>query len=204
MAKKVDMYRANKEMTERIAQYMRVKVTGATLQTRYKREIGEWQAKIDNAPKMLEGSVLADRLPEILDEYAAKIEEIKAKYDKLREEAEKFTLCSADGDFYKLYKQGKIEEGLIAWGKAWGLELEGTDFLGVLKYAVAGLKQASARTIITSGATEFTQLRNKGDVLKTIYALFAEKCVAIGFLQAEKLEDDVVSYYKKPSKKSAK
>lgn len=204
MSKKVNMFNASKEMSERVAQYMRVKVYGAILTTRYKKEVGEWDEKIEKAPKLLEGSIFAKNLPEILEEYKAKRQEIVDKYEVLREEAEKFTLCKADGDFYKLYREGKHEEALIAWGKAWGLELEGTDFLGVLKYGIAGVKQGSARTIVTSGATEFTSLRNKGDVLKTMYALIAEKMLAVGTLKPEQLPEDVVAYYEKKAKKSAK
>lgn len=203
MSKKVDMFKASKEMSERVAQYMRVKVSGAILQTRYKREVSEWEEKIENAPRLLAGSIFEKNLPEIVAEYEAKKAEIKAKYDKLREEEEKFTLCDADNEFYKLYKDGKVKEGLIAWGKAWGLELEDTDFLGVLSYGIAGVRQNTAKGIITSGATEFTKLRTKGDVLKTIYALFAEKMLMVGTLKAHQLPEDVVEYYKK-GKKSAK
>ena len=151
MSKKVDMYTASKEMSDRIAQFMRVKVAGATLQTRYKREMSAMQEKIDNAPKLLAGSIFGtpEALEELLAGYKKQVDEIKAKYDKLREESEKFTLCEADNEFYKHYKTGNVTEGLIAWGKVWGLDLEDTDFLNVLRYAISGVRQATAKTRIT-------------------------------------------------------
>lgn len=197
MGKKVNMFSASKAMSERVADYMRVKVYNATLATRYKRDIGNIEKKIEDAPKLLEGSIMAERLPELIEGYEAEKAELQEKYKKLREEAEKFKLTDADGEMYKLYKDGKIAEGVIAWCKAYDLEVEGTDFLKTLVDAISGRKQSNAKQIITSGATQFTAIRNKGDVLKTLYGVMAEKMLAVGTLKPEQLPEDVVAYYKK-------
>lgn len=200
MAKKIDMFKASKEMSVRVADFMRVRVYGATLQTRYKKEMSEIEEKIEKTPELLKGSIFADKIDEVISGLVLQKEEISAKYKALREEAEKFVFTDADNAFYKEYKSGNVKEGLLAWGKAYNLDLADTDFLGVLTVGISGLKNANARTIVTSGAKEFTSIRKKGDILKVMYGLLAEKMLAVGTLKPESIPEDVVAYYKKKSK----
>ena len=200
MSKKVDMFKASKEMSTRVADFMRVQVYNATLQTRYKRDMKAMDEKIEKTPDILKGSIFADDLDNIIAGLVAEKEEIAEKYQKLREEAEKFEFTKADNEFYKEYKNGNVKAGLIAWGKEYGLELEDTDFLGVLAYGISGVKTGNARTIIKSEGKEFTQTRNKGDILKVMYGLLSEKMLMVGTLKPETIPEDVRHYYDKKRK----
>ena len=199
--KKINMFEASKEMSTRVAEFMKVRVYGATIQTRYKRDIGEIDEKIAKTPELLKGSIFEEKTDEIIAELEIQRETISAQYQELREKADKFEFTQADNDFYKEYKNGNVEAGLIAWCKAYNLTIDGTDFMQTLANAISGVKNANAKTIITSGAKKFTSIRNKGDILKVLYGTIAEKMLAVGTLKPEQLDDDVVEYYKKKTTK---
>lgn len=201
MKKKINMFEASKEMSARVAEFMKVRVYGATIQTRYKRDMGAIDEKIAKTPELLKGSIFEEKTDEIIAELEAQRAEIADKYNELREKADKFVFTQADNDFYKEYKSGNVVAGLIAWGKVYNLTIDGTDFMQTLCDAISGVKNANAKTIITSGATKFTAIRNKGDILKVLYGTMAEKMLAVGTLKPEQLEDDVVEYYKKKTAK---
>lgn len=200
MSKKVNMFDATRELSARVAEYMKVAVYNAVLKTRYKAEIEACDEKIENAPRLLAGSIMEEQLPTLLEGYKAEREAIVEKYEKLRADADRFTLLDCDKEFYKTYKTGNVKDAIITWGKVWGLDLTDTDFYGVIAVSVMGVRRANAKTIITSGATVFTADRTRTDVLGTMYAIFAEKMLAVGTLKPEQLPEDVVAYYK--SKKS--
>lgn len=192
---KVDFYSADKAMSLRVADFMRVRVYGATLQTRYKRDMADIDKKIEDTPRLLEGSIFANKIDEVIAELVAKKDEIKEKYDELRANAEKFVFTDADNEFYKNYKNGNITNGIIAWGKCYNIDFTNTVQLKQLEEAISGKKNANARTIITSGATQFTSARNKGDILKVMYGVLAEDMLKAGTLKPEALEADVVDFY---------
>lgn len=84
------------------------------------------------------------------------------------------------------------------------MDIEGTTLENDILSAIKGEKAANGRTIIKSGATQFTQKRSKGDVLKVFYGKLAEHMLAAGTLKAQEIPEDVKKAYAKKGKKSKK
>lgn len=203
--KKVDFFQADKTMSTRVSYFMKVRISDVTRQTRYKKEIKDIEQKIENAPEDLKGSILADRIDELIEELINKKEVIKEEYKKLREEAEKFSFNEADNAFYKAYKNGNVEEGLTEWANYYNFNITDTTLLQELKMVVSGVRVATNKTIIKSGAKTFTQARSKQDVLKTLYSVLCEKMIEAGTIKPEQLPDDIVNFYsKKGGRKNGK
>ena len=62
--------------------------------------------------------------------------------------------------------------------------------------AIAGHRNATSRTVIKSGATQFTMnKRTKTDVMKLFYGTIAEYSLAKGALKPTKIPADIVEAY---------
>lgn len=202
--KKGNLFTADVSMAYRVAEYMRVKVYDVCWMTRYKRECQDIQKKIDAAPEMLRGSVFEDQLPELIKGYQNELLEARKKYDKKIEDGKKFKFTQEDLDVYEVYKKGgDLQKALTKWFKAYKMDVADTQLLDDLIDAISGKRQASAKVIVQSGAMQFTDIRNKNDVIKTLYCELAEKMLAAGTLKPEWLPQDIVDFYA-PKKKNKK
>jgi len=210
--KKGNIYEADRAMTLRVEDFLRVKVYGLHWQTRLKRDLGKVQEKIDKAPELLKGSIFAEQLPELIAQYEAEANELRKEYKARMDEAEKFTYTKADNALYDDYTSGDLEKlkaGIVSWFKAYSWDTTDTVFLDDCLAAISGLRQAKNSTIIKSvvydekgdaRAVKFTEQRSKNDVLKTLYCFVAEKLIDLKLITAPWICSDVVAVYEKKSK----
>ena len=209
--KKTDLFKANKVMAERVAEFMRTKVWGITLKARFKKEEESILASIEGLKK-LDGSVLADKSKDSISALEKKLDELAEKLSKQLEEEAKFDFTDNDKNFYKGYKSAKTEEevasAIIGWFKVYNLEVSAdNDIVVAINDAISGKKRASASTIIRSGATQFVDdKRSKGDVIGLLYGTLAERMLEVGTLKATEIQEDVREFYapKKKEKKESK
>lgn len=211
--KKGNIYEADRSMTYRVEDFLRVKVYGVHWQSRLKRDLSKVEEKIAKAPEMLAGSVFEDQLDELIAGYKAEAEALKKQYKDRMAEAEKFRLTRQDDELYEAYQQAYkngnieiLEKAVIKWFEAYKWDTTGTQFLDGCLEAISGVRQARNSTIIKSAvkdskgdyrATKFTELRNKNDVLKTLYCYIAERMIELGMLKAPWIANDVVAIYQK-------
>ena len=209
--KKTDLFKADKAMSERVAEFMRTKVWGITLKARFKKEEETILASIEGLKK-LDGSVLADKGKDSISALEDKLDELAEKLENQLKEEAKFDFTDNDKNFYKGYKSATTEEeiagAICAWFKTYGLEVTPeNDIVVAIFNAISGSKKASATTVIRSGATKFVDdKRSKGDVIGLFYGVLAERMLEVGTLKATEIQEDVREFYapKKKAKKESK
>lgn len=200
--KKLDLFKADKMMSERVADFMQKKIWGITLKARCKIEMQTLEDAIKGYEK-LEGSILIDDAPRLISEAQNEIARLKSVLaEQLKDEAT-FSFTDNDKDLYKLYKDGNAIDGVRAWFKVYGLEVDNTELEKNILDAIGGKKRSSAKTIINSGATKFNDnLRTKTDILGLFYGELSEAMLKVGTLKPSAIQDDVRKFYA-PKKKNA-
>lgn len=206
MAKKVDMFKAAKAMSERVSEYMHTQVWNVVVKTRLRKAMEKLEQELDNL-ESLRGSIITDEQIDAMAqakqaEFAKYEEELKALADK----ESTFSFTEADKEFYKAYKLAdkdaeKIQLAVITFCGVYGLDVEGTDLLVELTDGIRGVRKASASQIVKSGATQFTSARTKNDVLTVLYGIIAERMLKAGTLKPESIPVDVRKAYESNKRK---
>lgn len=203
---KGNIYEADRSMTLRVEDFLRVKIYNLHLQERLKRDLKKVQEKIDKAPEMLAGSIFADQTEALIEGYKREAADLRKQYDEKRAEGEKFKFTKQDDALYEAYLKGdnQLEEALIDWFKAYKWDTTDTEFLAGCMDAIAGLRQATNSTIIknvkydstgAARAVKFTDTRKKNDVLRTLYCYVAEKLIALNLIKGSWIASDVIAIY---------
>jgi hypothetical protein len=207
--KKGNVYEADRSMTMRVEDFLRVKIYGLHQQSRLKRDLKKVEEKIAKAPEMLANSVFADKIDELIEGYKAEAETLRKEYKTRMAEAEKFKFTKQDDALYDAYLKNdsaELEKALIEWFKAYKWDTTDTLFLDGCMDAISGLRQAKNSTIVKNvvldekgdaRAVKFTENRGKNDVLKTLYCYVAEKLIDLKLLKGSWIASDVVAIYKK-------
>ena len=202
----VDLFKADKAMSDRVAEFMQKKVWGITLTTRYKKDVEDCEATISGLEK-LKGSILAKSADEDILAVQQRMADLKAKLDKQKEEEASFEYSKEDTAMYNGYKKAttvaQIHTAIEAWFRVYGLEVCGSTLINEIISAVSGERFATNRTIVNSGATTFTGKRSKTDFLKVFYGKLSEKMLEAGTLKATAIPEDIQEYFA-PKKKEGK
>lgn len=205
MVNKVDFFKADKEMSERVAQFMRVKVWNVTLKARLKKTISDCELKISNLEELAPST--GKDYTEDIAIMNGLIEQAKADYDKAVKESEKFELTENDKTFYKLYADSDKDtiQAIIHWFSKYNLEVdEDTNIVLDIFSVISGGRRLTDRQIVRSNAEKFTDdVRTKNDVLTLFYGRLAEAMMQAGTLKASEIPEDVREYYA-PKKKNKK
>jgi hypothetical protein len=205
MVNKVDFFKADKEMSERVAQFMRVKVWNVTLKARLKKTISDCELKISNLEELAPST--GKDYTEDIAIMNGLIEQAKADYDKAVKESEKFELTENDKTFYKLYADSDKDtiQAIIHWFSKYNLEVdEDTNIVLDIFSVISGGRRLTDRQIVRSNAEKFTDdVRTKNDVLTLFYGRLAESMMQAGTLKASEIPEDVREYYA-PKKKNKK
>lgn len=211
MAKKINLFNAEKRMSERVENFMYCNVWKTVINTRYKVESDKIQAKL-----LFQFDAFAKATNNERDSIQEKInvlqKELTTLADKKKEQLERettFEYTQNDNNFYIMYKAAEntleVRKAIRQWFAAYALvEIDGTTLENDILEAIKGEKAANGRTIIKSGATQFTQKRSKSDVLKVFYGKLSEHMLAAGTLKAQEIPEDVRMAHAKKSKKSKK
>ena len=208
--KKIDLFKADKAMSERVSKFMNAKVWGIVYRKYAEQDIKAFEGSIE-AKKRFEGSVLWEEKQAEIKKLEQDIEDTKAALKKNLEENATFDYTEADNTFYNSYKSAETDAAVVEavekWFKGYNLEVAGTEFLADIIHAIAGERKAGASTIIKSGATQFTiAKRAKNDILCVFYGKLSEKMLEAGTLKATEIPEDIREMYapKKKEQKSAK
>lgn len=209
--RKANLFNAEKRMSERVENFMYCNVWKTVINTRYKAESDKIQAKL-----LFQFDAFAKATNNERDSIQEKInvlqKELTTLADKKKEQLERettFEYTQNDNNFYGMYKAAEntleIRKAIRQWFAAYALvDIEGTTLENDILEAIKGEKAANGRTIIKSGATQFTQKRSKSDVLKVFYGKLAEHMLAAGTLKAQEIPEDVRMAHAKKGKKSKK
>ena len=210
--KKVDLFKASKAMSERVSDYMNKKVWGIVLKTRYQFDLAKaekrqefWVSENDRLKK----ETGENKYVQEIEDIQAEIVELQTKYEDQRQKEATFAYTDADKTFYKLYEKAEDKESVLKAVRQWFapyklVDIEGSTLEESIYDAITGNRHASARTIINSGATKFTQKRSKNDVLGLFYGRLSELMLEAGTLKPSEIPEDVREQFapKKKAKKS--
>lgn len=201
MAKNVDLFKASKEMSKRVGEFMTIKVWNITLKSRLKREIADLENKIVNLEN-LRGSIFSDE--DIDAQKKTFEEESTAKQEALKKQIEDeatFEFTENDKAFYKAYKAAKtdaqIKDAIVKWFEFYNVkDAKGSTIVNNIADAIDGKKRSTARTIIRSEAKQFNDAkRTKNDVLILMYGELAEAMLRVGTLKPTAIPEDVREFY---------
>lgn len=197
--KKVDLFKADKTMAERVSDFMSKKVWGITLQARYKKEVETIQVSIEGLRK-LEGSILAEQTEANIKALEDRIVELTEALKEQKEEEATFSFTEADEAMYTAYKKATtnamIYSAIVEWFKGYNLDVDGTMFIQSMMDAIGGKQPNNNKGIIRSGATVFNaEKRTKTNFLKVFYGELAEAMLKAGTLKATAIPEDIREFY---------
>lgn len=213
--KKVDMYKASKEMSTRVSDFMNKNVWGITLKTRYQQQLKKAEDQLTfwkEANEKAKGSVMDGKYDEEVKNAENAIPVLQEKYEDQRKKEATFEFTDADKTFFKEYSNADSKEdmqkALYNWFSHYELTediLSGSDLESNILNAIRGERKGSAKTIIQSGATQFTQKRTRNDILTVFYGKLSEYMLSAGTLKATEIPEDVRDIYApKKNKKNNK
>lgn len=208
--KNVDLFKADRAMSERVADFMQKKVWNIALGVHYKAEIETTEKTIEGLRK-LDGSILGKGAEEQIQTLEAHIVALKAERDKRKAEEGTFSFTEADNKLYKAYEKATTEamtyNAIVEWFNGYNLDVDGTTFIKSIMDALKGKNPDANKNIILSGATVFNaEKRKKTNFLKVFYGELAEAMLKAGTLKPTAIPEEVREYYmpKKESKKNKK
>lgn len=206
MAKKVNMVKADRALSERVADFTTLHICKIADKVEHDKRIKSLEDSMQSH-KNLKGSavVTADQVDALLLEDYEKIEKENQRYAEARKLRDRFEWYQEDVDLYKAIETGNeadVYQSAVAWFHAWGLEDVDvkTNIVRDVVEGTKGLRINTARGIVNSGATVWTKARTKADVLKTVYAIVAQYMIKANTLKAPQVPDEVKAWFA-PKKK---
>ena len=205
---KCDLFSKDSALRDRVADFMQKKVWGIILRTRCNAEIKQAENSIAGLEKLM-GSIREEHAKASIADLKSQIVSLQEKLATQLEEEAKFAYTEADNEFFKAYQNAETDEqistAICAWFENYGFDVsESSDFLAMIMRAIAGERKAGAKSIVKSGATNFTlNKRTKGDVMGLFYGKLAEFMLVKGALKPEVIPEDVREAYA-PKKKTNK
>ncbi len=193
MSKKVIMNQADRELAIRVSEFMQFHMSAITDSVRHRKVIADITAKIDNVAN-LKGSIISDeQIEATIAKLRDEIDAENTRYEKARKDKERWAWYKEDIDLYNAIASGEgVSDATIAWLSAWKLSVgSNTNIVKDIVEGTKGVKMATARTIVNSGAKTWTKGRTKVDVLKTVYAIVAEYMVKANTLKAVDIPEDI-------------
>ena len=204
--KKINWFDANRSLSNEVVDFMRCFVWKADINAKFRKESDEIERSIENLDK-LQGSILADKIPEMKQVWMARRDEL----DKQRQEQiEKEATYSLSEDDKKLKKalsdwgNGKSRVGgdvaICDWFKSHGLDV--TDTAIVDEILSAAGEKMSVKTLVRSDGKIVTGF-NSGNCFKMVFAKAYEHMVNAGTIKATQIPPVIAEKYA-PKKKSNK
>ena len=209
--KKVDLFQADKAMSERVVDFMTKKVWSITLKVRCQAELEQLQKGVDYHEYMIEHGTEEERAESAmkLEKINTDMQSVQEKYKKQIEEESAFEWINQDNTFWKSYQKSETDEdikkAICQWFAPYKLyDISGTTLEENIFKAISGERLTTAKKLVNSGAKIWTSRRTKTDVMKTFYAKLAEMMIDAGTIKATNIPEDVQKYYAPKEKKNKK
>ena len=205
--RRVDVYAANKEFRERIAEFLDVQVWGITLAARYNAKIKMYEGVLEDKSKPDRVYINPEDRELAIETAKKDLEDVKAEYKKLRDEKAKFVFSKEDNQFKKDYKAAKtgseVREAIRTWCAAFKLQVTNTDLEARIMQAISGKDKNSSRGKVNTGKCNMEK-RKEGMALQLMYGEVADYMVEKGITIPMQFDEDIKLKYAPKAKKSAK
>lgn len=207
--KRVDFFKANRNLSERVVEFMRCRVWKKAIQLEFDSKIQAAKATIENYAK-LEGSIMKEHAEEVRIAGLAQIAEFEKQRDEQIEAEAKFEFTEADKTFKKSLKSADGAADLIAdavceWFENYGLDISDTYFLDEILNQFGS--KFDFRKFVATNAQDARAL-DVTRALEMMYCTAYTHMISAGTIKAAQIPQIVQDKYapkkKKSSKKSAK
>lgn len=205
MMNKFDWFKADRVLSERVVEYMRCKVWKKAIQLEYDKKIGDLQDSIEKLNN-LEGSVFADKLPEMRNLYLAQIADYEQKRDEQIKAEAKFDLSDNDKTFKKaLAKAGTAADlqadAVIDWFNNYNLDISDSYFLEEVLAYFGG--KFDFKQFVTTDAQDARKL-DAARALEMVYCSAYTHMLRVGTIKATQIPEIVREKYAPKAKKKSK
>ena len=207
MAKKVNMATADRQLSVRVSEFMTFHMSAITDKKRHQQRIDALNARMASHKNLADSAIVTpEQVDALIAEDVRAIDAENAEYKKACDAKEQWIWYAEDVELYKAINSGDGVEGAVKlWLAKWGIITENTtNIVKDIVDGTKGLRMASARTIVNSGAETWTKARTKIDVLKTVYAIVAEYMVKARTLQPVQIPEDIRAAFAPKQKKADK
>ena len=200
----VDFFRADRELSERVAEFFRCVLHKKEINLEYSSKIETLEESIENLEN-LAGSVMQDQIPALKTAAYNQIKALKEERTKLLEEQAKFSDTELDKNFKKVLRKNPsgdiVADEVCKWFDNYGLDIRGTLFLEEV-CASFGMKIDIKTMVVTDGKSVLKLDVN--NALKNMYGCAYEHMVQVGTIKPAQIPTLVREKFSKKTKKAKK
>ena len=202
--KKINMFKADRAMAARVEDFATLYISKITDSKRHSSLIKSIDGTIKGLNNSLGSALDKETAVTAVEAQIALKDAENARYKKACEDRAKWVWAEEDVELYKAIsaynssmnpsaeQTETVENAVIAWFSAWGLETDkNTNIIKDIVRATGGLKIATSRVIVNSGAETWTSARTKADVLKVAYAVTLQYMIKAGTVKPAAIPDDI-------------
>ena len=204
--KNVDFFKADRELSERVSEFVHCIIHKKAIQAEYDAEIKKYNKKFESYDN-LAGSYCEDEIPTLKQEALDKIQELKDEKQELLDKCKKFEYTDSDKEFRKSLRADGVSRKEIAanvcyWFDLYGLDISNTTFLFEIMDGIG--KKTDMRTFVQSNGAKLLVV-DANKALQCLYLTAYEYMIAAGTIKTADIPEVLrEKYAKKPISKSAK
>lgn len=202
--KKIDFTKADRTMSTRVEEYVKVRILRKAIQKDYSDKIKAIDSSLENLEK-LKGSLLEDSIPGQRALYVEQREAlIKACDEQIAKECT-FEYTENDKNFKKALKgvdcnnTDVVSAAVITWFKAYNLDVTDTYFLNDIISAIGG-KEDYHKLVDTDGENGVSVDNNRA--LSTLYWVAFNAMVVAGTISKAQIPDIIKNNYGEVAKQN--
>lgn len=202
--KKVDVYAADKNLIDRIGEFVVCHTEYINLSVKYRARIKAYEAILEDKSRADRVWINDDDKTAAITAAQKDLDDIKAEYKKLVDEKARFRYTAGDDAFYNTYStasdQEKVEAAFVEWCAFYNLKTEASDLLNSVMIAIGGKGKLKAKQHVQSvmaGKVKFNGSRSKREVLDVMYGEIAEYFITKGRSPMPEFEAEVLKKYGK-------
>lgn len=203
--RKINFFKAERELSNIVVNYMQCKVWKKAIQLEYAKKIDALKVSIENLDK-LEGSLLAEKSAEMRTLYLAQIAEYESERDAQIEKEAKFVLTENDKKFKKAIRKADTASDLQAkavcdWFDVYGLDVSDSYFLDEILAYFGG--KFDFKKFVKTNAQDARSF-DSSKALEMLYCSAYTHMLRVGTIKETQIPEIVREKYapKKASKKS--
>ena len=222
----VDLFRADKDTSTRVAEYVRCRIMKKSINKSYKdtiesleNEIANGEESLSRIPQTLAGSIDEDKIPSVLEAKKVEIDgyrksladTIKKRDEQIAKEAT-FAFTTADNAFKKALKglelnDPKVEEEVIKWFSNYGIDVSNSVLLFDILDAIGG-KEDFNRLVDSEGLDGVSVDNSRA--LSMLYWIAFRHMATVGTIKSAQIPENIrenfgkVARDKKKAEKKAK
>lgn len=203
---KVDLFAADKKMSSRVEEYVKVRVLKKAINKSYAEKIDSINNSIKSANNLI-GTIAEDTVPAILASLNASLDAtIKERDEQIKKECT-FELTENDKTFKRALKglnvgeNDRISRAIIVWFKHYNLDVTNSTLLADIISAIGG-KEDYNKFVDTEGQNGLSV--NESNALNMLYWVAFNHMATMGTIKPAQIPDIIKNNFGKAAKEAKK